>query len=196
MDPVRNKPPRAPLETSVDTRSNLNFMTVKKPEKSLTGRAAAAVPRKAGERISNGVEVLGLKPRYRSLEKELALFLKKAAILLKRAENPFDVYLVPLPVIRFLNRKYRKIDKITDVLAFPLGSFPYPGSGKKPLGEIYLAPDYIRERGGDIKRLALHGFLHLLGYTHNKKDDRIRMEKMENKLYSLIARQRLRRLAR
>ena len=167
MDPIRNKPPLRGASAKL-------------------GRGPAAAP--STRRISNGVGVFSLNPKYRSEEKRLATSLKKAATLLKKAKNSLDVYLVPDSLIRLLNRKYRKINKITDVLAFSFGSFPHPVSFRKPLGEIYLAPDYIRRRGGNVGRLALHGFLHLLGYTHNKKGDRMRMEKLEKKLIGLLVR--------
>lgn len=64
--------------------------------------------------------------------------------------------------------------------------FPRPDIVGKFLGEIYLNPDYIKAKGEDIFFMTIHGFLHLLGYDHEKKSDRIRMEKKEVKLLKLI----------
>jgi probable rRNA maturation factor len=74
--------------------------------------------------------------------------------------------------IRTLNRKFMKKDKPTDVLSFPLGE-------KGPDGQFYLGDIVIavpvadrqaREKGHSLDRelrlLAIHGFLHLLGYDH------------------------------
>jgi probable rRNA maturation factor len=74
--------------------------------------------------------------------------------------------------IRTLNRKFMKKDKPTDVLSFPLGE-------KGPDGQFYLGDIVIavpvadrqaREKGHGLDRelrlLAIHGFLHLLGYDH------------------------------
>ena len=74
--------------------------------------------------------------------------------------------------IRTLNRKFLKKDKPTDVLSFPLGE-------KGPDGKFYLGDIVIgvpvafrqsRARGHGLDRelrlLAIHGFLHLLGYDH------------------------------
>lgn len=70
-----------------------------------------------------------------------------------------------------------------NVLAFraPRG-FPRPDVKGKFIGEIYLNPDFIRERGEGIFYLFIHGCVHLLGYDHKGKSDRIKMEKKERQL--------------
>jgi probable rRNA maturation factor len=93
-----------------------------------------------------------------------------------------EVYLVNGPQIRRLNRIFRGKDKATNVLAFPSDGFPGPDTQLHFLGEIYLCPNYIRRHGEDTRRLAIHGFLHLLGYTHKKRSDRIKMEDLEDKI--------------
>lgn len=60
--------------------------------------------------------------------------------------------------------------------------FPQPGTKGRPLGEIYLNPMQIRREGEKIEFMLIHGFLHLLGYDHVKKDDTIVMERLETKL--------------
>lgn len=81
-----------------------------------------------------------------------------------------------------------------NVLAFPAApNFPRPDLPQKPLGEIYLNPSRIaREKSrfaiGDLRfankldYLFIHGFLHLVGYDHKRKNDRIAMERKELKL--------------
>ncbi len=72
-----------------------------------------------------------------------------------------------------------------NVLAFPAPKgFLRPDIKSKPLGEIYLNPQYIKENGEDLAFMLIHGFLHLLGYDHKKNNDRIRMEKREKELLS------------
>jgi probable rRNA maturation factor len=74
--------------------------------------------------------------------------------------------------IRTLNRKFMKKDKPTDVLSFPLGE--KGPDGKYYLGDIVIAVPVAarqaRAKGHGLDRelrlLAIHGFLHLLGYDH------------------------------
>jgi rRNA maturation RNase YbeY len=70
-----------------------------------------------------------------------------------------------------------------NVLAYPaLLDFPRPDLTAPPLGEIYLNPEYITEHGEDFEYMLIHGFLHLLGYDHITKSDRMKMEKQERTL--------------
>ncbi len=82
--------------------------------------------------------------------------------------------------IRALNVSYREIDEPTDVLSFPLweedGSFrPPDGWDELPLGDIVVAPDFVREcakREGrdfaaEIVLMIVHGTLHLVGFDHD-----------------------------
>jgi probable rRNA maturation factor len=74
--------------------------------------------------------------------------------------------------IRTLNRKFMKKDRPTDVLSFPLGE--KGADGKFYLGDIVIAVPVAfrqaRAKGHGLDRelrlLAIHGFLHLLGYDH------------------------------
>lgn len=81
--------------------------------------------------------------------------------------------------IQRLNREYRKIDKPTDVLSFPMleedGSFGLnPATGARVLGDIVISvPQAVRqgdEYGHGLRReiafLSAHSMLHLLGYDH------------------------------
>ncbi len=75
--------------------------------------------------------------------------------------------------IRTLNRKFRKKDRPTDVLSFSMGE--KGADGKFYLGDIVIAVPVAfrqsRAKGHGLDRelrlLAIHGFLHLLGYDHS-----------------------------
>ncbi len=93
--------------------------------------------------------------------------------------------------IRQINKEYRQIDKVTDVISFAFednGQIMY--NSERLLGEIYISiPTMIRqakEYGHSEKRelsfLALHGMLHLLGYDHMEKEE----EKIMFNLQELI----------
>lgn len=115
----------------------------------------------------------------------------------KEGDFFLDIYLVDNKEIRRLNKKFRGKDKDTNVLSFKEPEkFPHPEiiekknkkfSGKfKHLGEIYLAPEYIKKHNEDISRLLLHGILHLFGYTHSGKNDTIKMTKWENEIMKCL----------
>jgi probable rRNA maturation factor len=100
-----------------------------------------------------------------------------------RAKGEVAIALVTDRRIRALNHRYRRKDKATDVLSFPSGE---PGE----LGDIVIATGVARRQARDaghpydteLRVLALHGLLHLLGYDHHGKDDQGRMARLEARL--------------
>jgi len=90
--------------------------------------------------------------------------------------------------IKMLNKQYREIDKITDVLSFPLGD-ENPETNEIMLGDIVISLDRAEEQaneyGHEFKReigfLTVHSMLHLLGYDHeNKEDEEVMFAKQED----------------
>lgn len=78
--------------------------------------------------------------------------------------------------VRALNRQFLGKDRATDVLSFPAGTdAPFAGeAGPRPLGELIIAAGVARRQAAaarhgvqtEVRVLALHGLLHLLGYDH------------------------------
>lgn len=119
------------------------------------------------------------------------------------AEISVDIRLVGADAIRKLNREYRQKDKVTDVLSFPIldmadgklsselmtYDFSFEGENKYlPIGDVVICPERARkqaeEYGHSIERemvfLAVHSFLHLLGFDHeNGRDESLMFEKQE-----------------
>lgn len=102
--------------------------------------------------------------------------------------------------MRKLNRKYRKINKTTDVLSFPQYKFlngdllePIPVMEEKiPLGDIVISLETLRRRSRDKKsfsnyllKTVIHGILHLIGFDHKSKRDREIMRENERILFNL-----------
>lgn len=83
--------------------------------------------------------------------------------------------------MRALNRQFRGKDKVTDVLSFPSDQRGF-------MGDIVIASAVAKKQAGiaghsvhtEIRVLALHGLLHLLGYDHEQ--DNGRMARIEAKL--------------
>jgi probable rRNA maturation factor len=95
--------------------------------------------------------------------------------------------------IRDLNRRYRRLDKSTDVLSFPNAERTANSAQRTAnggWGDIVIATGVARRQAkeaghslqAELRVLALHGLLHLLGYDHHSRDDRGRMARVEARL--------------
>jgi probable rRNA maturation factor len=99
--------------------------------------------------------------------------------------------------IRTLNSNWRGIDKPTNVLSFEALQ-PTAGSGDddapRMLGDIAIAYQTTRKEADDeqkpfdhhLSHLAIHGFLHLIGYDHEKDDDAEAMESLEQEILAQL----------
>ena len=132
--------------------------------------------------MRNAVSVLSLDTLFRGLVRGIensTLFFLDA---LGGDGASVEIYLVGNRRMRKLNSEYRGKDVSTNVLAFSAPeNFPDPGSNYTNLGEVYLCPPFISKHGEDIDDLLLHGLLHVFGFNHENKSDRIKMEKLEKK---------------
>lgn len=125
----------------------------------------------------------------RKIKKIFDLALKECEI---KEDVAVNVFFVSEKEIKRLNKEHRDIDKITDVLSFPmleikpednLENFKDDLFKEIFLGDIAIctnrAKQQAKEYGHSFKRevcfLALHGLLHLLGYDHIKKQDETKM---------------------
>lgn len=107
--------------------------------------------------------------------------------------------------MRKLNKEFRGKDAATDVLSFPLygapAQAPSPEGALKSmrperlLGDIVVSLDtasrqaaqYDATLENEVRRLLIHGLLHLLGHDHERDDERIAMEREERRLAEAIA---------
>jgi probable rRNA maturation factor len=109
-----------------------------------------------------------------------------ASIAPPRAAGDVAVALVSDARIRALNRTYRRSDTTTDVLSFPADG-PGPDRATPSLGDIVIATGVARRQAreaghsyqAELRVLALHGLLHLLGYDHHDRGDNGRMARVE-----------------
>ena len=67
--------------------------------------------------------------------------------------------------IQKLNKKFRHIDKPTDVLSFP--QITLPKFKIRILGDIVISPQIVEKKGERLSEVIKHGLLHLLGYDHD-----------------------------
>lgn len=98
-------------------------------------------------------------------------------------KNSLSIILTLDKRIQKLNKTYRHIDKVTDVLSFSSDEENY-------YGDVFIAINQARKQADryehslkrEISFLAVHGYLHLKGYNHQKKED----EKIMNDLTEKI----------
>ena len=118
-------------------------------------------------------------PDTRIVSPGLAKWLERAAP--PRARGDVTVALVSDARMRTLNRAFRGKDYATDVLSFPADDETF-------LGDIAIATGVARRQareaghalGTELRILALHGLLHLLGYDHER--DQGAMRRAEQRL--------------
>jgi probable rRNA maturation factor len=128
----------------------------------------------------------------------LAVWLASIAPRLRSGQTPGEVAiaLVSDARVRTLNRQYRRKDLATDVLSFPVASggsrasSPAARTPTRLLGDIVIATGVARRQAKEaghsyqteLRVLALHGLLHLLGYDHDRRGDRGQMARAEARL--------------
>jgi probable rRNA maturation factor len=97
------------------------------------------------------------------------------------------------PLLRALNLRWRGIDASTNVLSFP--SATSDRSGEAPtLGDIALAFETLKREAEELSvpladhyhHLVAHGFLHLIGYDHEKDEEAERMEALETRILARL----------
>ena len=97
----------------------------------------------------------------------------------KKKKQEFSILLTNNKKMRKLNYKFRKKNKPTDVLSFPL-------SYNKYIGDIAISYEIINKRSKltnfflEFDKMWLHGYFHLIGYDHKKLKDFKKMNKKEN----------------
>lgn len=140
------------------------------------------------------VLVPGTGPVPSSVALAVRRALREAGRFLRIGAGDVVVRFTDATEMQRLNRRWRRKNQSTDVLAFP--SHTEDPSGRKHVGDIALCLDVARLQarrcGHPLTReaavLALHGLLHLLGHDH--ESDRGEMMALENRLRRAVLSQR------
>ncbi len=118
----------------------------------------------------------------------------QAALDFERREGDLTIMIDTPERIQTLNRDFRSVDRVTDVLTFPAWEGEISLSADGYLGDIMICYDRAKEQAADyghslereLSFLAVHGVLHLLGYDHmNEADERVMREKQTGILESI-----------
>lgn len=118
---------------------------------------------------------------------EVRQLVKKILTQFKSLNKTLSIQFVGEKRIRELNKKYRGIDKATDVLSFGLEE-------GTDLGDIFICYSQIKKQAKiyqvemkeEAARMITHGVLHLLGFDHQKKADEKKMFSLQEKLIKSI----------
>ena len=108
---------------------------------------------------------------------------------LSKIKKEFTIFLTSNYKMKYLNNKFRKINKPTDVLSFPLNiklkNYIY-------IGDIAISYEIVNKRSRkslfdhELDRMWIHGYLHLNGYDHAKNVDFKKMYKRENLIFKQL----------
>ena len=117
------------------------------------------------------------------LNKKLKILSKAPSF--KKKNHEFSLLLTNDKQMKYLNLKFRKKNKTTDVLSFPM---KFKQKRRLYLGDIAISYEIIKERSKktdfflEFDKVWIHGYLHLIGYDHKKVNDFKKMLKKEKSL--------------
>jgi probable rRNA maturation factor len=106
----------------------------------------------------------------------------------EKLQGGVDIVFCSDEKVRELNKAYRKLDKVTDVLSFGWEEEDFAG-------EIFIAVDQVRYQAprfnnnyfNELRRVVVHGMLHLCGYDHMKTGERRLMREKEDRYLGISA---------
>lgn len=147
----------------------------------------------SSEKMCTGIEIRSLqnlKVNKRFLKKVVCRTLDQEKV---QEDKELSIALVDNGMIKELNRKFRGMSEVTDVLAFPLGG--EFASTESLLGEIVISVEEAREAAKEgrhelreeLALLVIHGILHLLGYTDEEKKGQEIMREKEGKVLESLS---------
>ena len=117
------------------------------------------------------------------LNKKLKILSKVPSF--KKKNHEFSLLLTNDKQMKYLNLKFRKKNKTTDVLSFPI---KFKQKRRLYLGDIAISYEIIKERSKktdfflEFDKMWIHGYLHLIGYDHKQYNDFKKMLKKEKLL--------------
>ena len=136
--------------------------------------------------------------KIKNPKKYLNKKLKKISKIVKffKGKNiTFTILLTSSLNMRKLNKKFRNLNKPTDVLSFPFLTFNNLKLIKQKIfyiGDIAISYEIINHRSKkgnfflEFDKVWIHGLLHLIGYNHVKNKDYFKMNKIEKKILNSI----------
>ena len=137
------------------------------------------------------VDSLKWKKKIKDIESYFKLKQKKFNTFFNSSKkiNEFTIFLTSNVKMKNLNNKFRKINKPTDVLSFPLN---IKLNRNTYLGDIAICFEIVNKRSKEsffdheLDKMWIHGYLHLKGYNHIKNTDFKKMFKKEDLIFKQL----------
>ena len=131
------------------------------------------------------------KKKIKNLKNYFKIKQRKFNTKIKSSKNKkeFTIFLTNNLRMKKLNNKFRKINKPTDVLSFPL---KIKNKSNTYLGDIAISYEIVNKRSKkslfdyELDKMWIHGYLHLSGYNHIKNKDFKKMSRKENLIFKQL----------
>jgi probable rRNA maturation factor len=144
---------------------------------------------------SPAVDIIAQSPLWQAVpnaEPALRRAIAAAASAVSTSGGELAIVLADDSSVRALNRDWRGKDEPTNVLAFPANHTP--PDGPVLLGDVVIAYETTAREAAAANKpfahhlvhLAVHGFLHLLGYDHESEAQAVAMERLETAILSQL----------
>ena len=136
---------------------------------------------KANVILENSIWKKKIKNPSHYIKHKLNILSKKK--FFKNKKQEFSILLTNNKKMKSLNNKFRKKNKVTDVLSFP---FNYKKLNNSYIGDIAVSYEIVNKRSynsnflWEFDKIWIHGYLHLLGYNHKRLTDFKKMNTKEN----------------
>lgn len=134
------------------------------------------------------IEVVSRQRRRKMDCERWQMFGEQALKAIGKAGHHATIAFISDRQVRILNKRFRGLDKPTDVLSFPAGDEEFTEMSEPNLGDIAISVERAEtqavENGlafeKEIAQLILHGLLHLCGFDH--ETDKGQMDRLELRL--------------
>jgi probable rRNA maturation factor len=136
--------------------------------------------------------------------KALKIYVQDVLLFLKKDKWDLSILLCGDKTIKDLNKIYREKDEATDILSFALGEsrdFPSVGnrSRRHTPGDIVISLDTLRENSRrfhvdedeELRRLLIHGILHLDGIDHGSNDESEPMLQLQERILAKLSKKQI-----
>tara|TARA_B100001057_G_scaffold318779_1_gene319083 strand:+ start:954 stop:1394 length:441 start_codon:yes stop_codon:yes gene_type:complete len=129
-------------------------------------------------------KIKNIKDHFKIKQKKFNTYLNSS-----KSKKEFTVLLTSSSKMKNLNKKFRGINKPTDVLSFPL---KVKSKSNNYIGDIAISYEIVNKRSKkslfdhELDKMWIHGYLHLSGYDHVKNIDYKKMYKKENLIFKQL----------